>query len=85
METGSGGEQRDNRGKVRGSQRAGAVRASGRREVRLAARRGDDFLVNDSVGKALQAHYRALADAPLPDRFRALLAELEAKDFNNEK
>jgi len=39
-----------------------------------------DHLVSDAIGKALQAHYRALTDAPLPDRFRVLLAQLEAKD-----
>lgn len=38
----------------------------------------NDHLVSDVIGKALQAHYRALANAPLPDRFRVLLAQLEA-------
>ena len=43
-----------------------------------------DYLVNDAIGKALKAHFRALADAPLPDRFLSLLAELEAKDSDDD-
>jgi hypothetical protein len=43
-----------------------------------------DYQVSDAIGKALQAHYRALADEPLPDRFLALLAELEAKESTDE-
>jgi hypothetical protein len=43
------------------------------------------YVVNDAIGKALQAHFRALADAPLPDRFLDLLAELEARTSNDEK
>jgi Anti-sigma factor NepR len=37
-------------------------------------------LVADAVGRALQAHFRAIADLPLPDRFIVLLAELEASE-----
>lgn len=37
-------------------------------------------LVVDAVGQALQAHFRALADMPLPDRLLVLLAELEARE-----
>ena len=33
------------------------------------------------LGQALQAHYDDLASAPVPDRFLALLAELEAKEL----
>ena len=44
-----------------------------------------DYLVNDAIGKALQAHYRSLADAPLPDRLLILLAELEAKDSDDDR
>jgi hypothetical protein len=40
--------------------------------------RPKDHLVSDAIGKALQAHYRDLAEAPLPDRLRVLLAQLEA-------
>lgn len=43
-----------------------------------------DHLVSDVIGKALQAHYRALTEAPLPDRFRVLLAQLEAKDSQDD-
>lgn len=44
-----------------------------------------DQMVSDAIGKALQAHYRALTDAPLPDRFRVLLAQLEAKDSHDDE
>lgn len=41
------------------------------------------YVINDAIGQALRAHYRTLAEAPLPDRFLILLAELEAKDARN--
>jgi hypothetical protein len=37
-------------------------------------------LVVDAVGRALQTHFRAIADMPLPDRLLVLLAELEARE-----
>jgi hypothetical protein len=37
-------------------------------------------LVVDAIGKALQAHFQAIADMPLPDRLLVLLAELEARE-----
>ena len=37
-------------------------------------------VVVDAIGRALKAHYRAIAEIPLPDRFLVLLAELEAKE-----
>lgn len=37
--------------------------------------------VLDALGNALRAHYRAIAEVPLPDRLMALLAELEAKEL----
>jgi hypothetical protein len=37
-------------------------------------------LVLDAVGHALQAHFRAIADLPLPDHLLVLLAELEARE-----
>lgn len=37
-------------------------------------------LVIDAVGQALQAHFKAIADLPLPDRLMVLLAELEARE-----
>jgi hypothetical protein len=39
--------------------------------------------INDTIGKRLQAHYRALADEPLPDRFIVLLAQLRAKELKS--
>jgi len=43
---------------------------------------GDEVspLVVDAVGNALQAHFRAIAEMPLPDRLLVLLAELEARE-----
>ena len=40
-----------------------------------------DPKVQAALGRALQAHYDDLASAPVPDRFLALLAELEAKEL----
>ena len=40
-----------------------------------------DPVINDTIGKRLQAHYKALADEPLPDRFMVLLAQLQAKEL----
>jgi hypothetical protein len=37
-------------------------------------------LVVEAVGRALQTHFRAIADMPLPDRLLVLLAELEARE-----
>ena len=37
-------------------------------------------LVVDAVGNALQAHFKAIAEMPLPDRLLVLLAELEARE-----
>jgi len=34
----------------------------------------------DAVGKALHAHFQAIANMPLPDRLLVLLAELEARE-----
>lgn len=39
-----------------------------------------DPKVQGAIGRALQAHYDEITNAPLPDRFLALLAELEAKE-----
>ena len=41
-------------------------------------------LVVEAIGKALQSHYRAIAELPLPDRLLVLLAELEARERRNE-
>ena len=37
-------------------------------------------LVVEAVGKALHAHFQAIAEMPLPDRLLVLLAELEARE-----
>ena len=37
-------------------------------------------LVVEAVGRALQRHFQAIADMPLPDRLLVLLAELEARE-----
>ncbi len=36
--------------------------------------------VHDLIGEKLRAYYQHVASEPVPDRFAALLAELEAKD-----
>jgi hypothetical protein len=41
--------------------------------------------VAQALGDALKAHYQSLAEAPLPDRFLVLLAELEAKERGDGK
>lgn len=41
--------------------------------------------VLDALGNALRAHYRAIAEVPLPDRIMSLLAELEAKELGNDR
>ncbi len=40
-----------------------------------------DPIVNDTIGRRLRAHYKALAEEPLPDRFLVLLAQLRAKEI----
>jgi hypothetical protein len=39
--------------------------------------------INDTIGKRLQAHYKVLAEEPLPDRFMVLLAQLRAKELKS--
>ena len=85
MVPGSGGEHADDDEQGPDSEQADDIlRPSGGAASTLELSHKDN-LVNDAIGKALQAHYKALADAPLPDRFLILLAELEAKDSHDEK
>ncbi len=42
-------------------------------------------IVVEAISKALQAHFRAIVELPLPDRLLALLAELEARERRDEK
>jgi hypothetical protein len=67
----------DARGQKDG-QRAGAA-TSTRRAAANSARL--DRVINDRIGRRLQAHYKALAEEPLPDRFMVLLAQLRAKEL----
>ncbi|MDP2803400.1 MAG: NepR family anti-sigma factor [Phreatobacter sp.] len=39
-----------------------------------------DPRIQEAIGKSLKAHYDDLIQAPVPDRFLVLLAELEAKE-----
>ncbi len=39
-----------------------------------------DRRVQDAIGRSLKAHYDDLVNAPIPDRFLVLLAQLEAKE-----
>jgi hypothetical protein len=46
---------------------------------------GDQMLpldpkIQDLIGRSLKAHYDDLINAPIPDKFLSLLAELEAKE-----
>jgi len=36
--------------------------------------------VQESIGRSLKAHYDDLVNSPVPDRFLALLAQLEATE-----
>ncbi|MCZ8183998.1 MAG: NepR family anti-sigma factor [Beijerinckiaceae bacterium] len=40
--------------------------------------------IQDTIGRALQAHYQALVLEPIPDRLIDLLAELEAGALSDE-
>lgn len=42
-----------------------------------------DPRIQEAIGKSLRAHYDDLTNAPVPDRFLVLLAELEAKERSN--
>jgi len=44
-----------------------------------------DPKVQDAIGRGLKAHFDDLVSAPIPDRFLALLAELEAKEQSNDQ
>lgn len=57
-----------------------ASAASGARRT-AAANPRLDRVINDRIGRRLQAHYKALAEEPLPDRFMVLLAQLRAKEL----
>lgn len=39
-----------------------------------------DPKVQESIGRSLRAHYDDLVNAPIPDRFLVLLAQLEATE-----
>lgn len=39
-----------------------------------------DPKIQETLGRALKAHYDDLVNAPIPDRLLVLLAELEAKE-----
>lgn len=41
-----------------------------------------DPRVQESIGRSLKAHYDDLINAPIPDRFLVLLAQLEASETN---
>ena len=42
-------------------------------------------LMQDTIGRSLQAHFDDIANAPVPDKFLVLLAELEAKETSRDK
>jgi len=86
MEPSAKGEQSGDAGQSgRGGEARVDLRADGPGAGSLSDVYPKDHLVSDVIGKALQAHYRALTEAPLPDRFRVLLAQLEAKDSQDDQ
>ncbi len=42
-------------------------------------------LMQDAIGRSLQAHFDDIASAPVPDKFLVLLAELEAKEIGRDR
>lgn len=44
-----------------------------------------DSKIQAAIGQSLKTYYDDLVSAPMPDRFMVLLAELSAKELNNEK
>ena len=44
-----------------------------------------DPRVQESIGRSLKAHYDDLINAPIPDRFLVLLAQLEATEQRKSK
>lgn len=44
-----------------------------------------DAKIQAAIGQSLKTYYDDLVNAPMPDRFMVLLAELSAKELNNEK
>ena len=71
---------------------SGAVESSGAGSTKAVEEElpsGEDFaevspLVVEAVGRALQAHFQAIAEMPLPDRLLVLLAELEARERSHD-
>ena len=44
-----------------------------------------DAKIQAVIGQSLKTYYDDLVNAPMPDSFMVLLAELSAKELNNEK
>ncbi len=44
-----------------------------------------DEKIQAAIGQSLKTYYDDLVNAPMPDRFMVLLAELSAKELKNEK
>ena len=71
-----------------GSEMAGQRDSSGKGkaaedEAPQTVRPALDQKVQDAIGRSLKAHYDDLVNAPIPDKFLALLAELEAKEVKS--
>ncbi len=54
-------------------------------EDRALADAGVDAKAIEAIGRALKAHYDHLVQAPLPERFRELVARLDAADETSPK
>ncbi len=54
-------------------------KSSNNREVELSPK------IQDAIGRSLIAHYDDIVSSAIPDKFLSLLAELEAKELENDK
>jgi Anti-sigma factor NepR len=54
--------------------------SSSQQTVRAPQQSASEFFADDVIGRSLKAHFDDIAQAPIPDKFLALLAELEAKE-----
>jgi Anti-sigma factor NepR len=70
-------KSKDNLGAKPGSSPQQTVRAPSQSE--------SEFFTDDVIGRSLKAHFDDIAQAPIPDKFLALLAELEAKEQGHGK
>ena len=54
-------------------------------QVRAPRQSQSDFFTDDVIGRSLKAYFDDISQAPIPDKFLALLAELEAKEKSDDR